>query len=245
MNTPAPEPAPNKTPKRISSITVNNGQPIEITGGQSKTVNYTVKYTGELEDTNTDNIDISSNESIDVFVNKNAKTITLSASNDITAETVNFDVMSNGTKVGTLQVKTKEVITVTNVAATPDSILFLKSKNKFTQNVNVGVNLSKETTDSSYYDILTEVVSDDVDGRFNANSYILATVLNNGAVQRQRTVDVKVDNLYRDEVKNVNTVLRIKSKKDESKFVEIPLKYYNTEQDDPDYVAPTPAVGGQ
>lgn len=238
---PQPTQPKTATPKRISAVNI---EPVTLNGGQSKSVSYTVTYTGELEDANTDNVKITSKDGISVSVDKEAKTITLSADENITTKTVNFDVMSNGTKVGTLQVKTKEVITVTSVAATPDSILFLKSKNKFTQNVNASVNLSKETTDSSYYDILTEVVSDDTDGRFNANAYILATVLNNGAVQRQRTVNVKVDNLYRSEVKNVNTVLRVKSKKDESKFVEIPLKYYNTEQDDPDYVAPTPAVGG-
>lgn len=244
VNTPAPNtpaPAPNKVPKRILSISI---EPVNLTAGTTKTVNYTVEYTGELEDTNTDNVEIMSGDNIDILVKKDSKTITLSADDDVETKTVNFDVMSNGTKVGTLQVNLKELIRVTNIVTTPDSILFLKSKNKFTQDVNVGVNLSKETTDSSYYDILTEVVSDDVDGRFNANSYILATVLNNGATQRQRTINVKVDNLYRSEAKNVNTVLRIKSKKDQSKLIEIPLKYYNTEQDDPDYVAPTPAVRG-
>lgn len=247
-NTPAPvqpqptqpKPVPNKATKRISSISI---EPVNLTAGTTKTVNYTVAYTGELEDANTNDIEIESTEDIDLLVNKNTKTVTLTAGDDITTKTVNFDVMSNGTKVGTLQVNLKESIRVTNIATTPDRVFLLKSKNKLSESVNVGVDLSKETTDSSYYDILTEIEGNDDRYTLNAFAYMSAVVTNNGNRSKQRTVRVSVNREYIDQIP-VNTVLRIKSKKDQSKLIEIPLKYYNTEQDDPDYVAPTPAVGG-
>ena len=245
-NTPAPvqptqpKPVPNKAPKRISSISI---EPVNLTAGTTKTVNYTVAYTGELEDANTNDIEIEYTEDMDLLVNKNTKTVTLTAGDDITTKTVNFDVMSNGTKVGTLQVNLKESIRVTNIATTPDRVLLLKSKNKLSEVVNVGVNLSKETTDSSYYDILTEIEGNADRYTLNAFAYMSAVVTNNGNRSRQRTVRVNVNREYIDQIP-VNTVLRIKSKKDQSKLIEIPLKYYNTEQDDPDYVAPTPTVGG-
>ena len=246
-NTPAPvqpqptqpKPVPNKAPKRISSISI---EPVNLTAGTTKTVSYTVTYTGELEDADTNNVDITSKNGITVVVDKNAKRVTLTADNDVVTKTVNFDVMSNGTKVGTLQVNLKESIRVTNIATTPDRVLLLKSKNKLSESVNVGVDLSKETTDSSYYDILTEIEGNDDRYTLNAFAYMSAVVTNNGNRSKQRTVRVSVNRAYLDQIP-VNTVLRIKSKKDQSKLIEIPLKYYNTEQDDPDYVAPTPAVG--
>ena len=230
-----PKPVPNKPPKRIRSISI---EPVNLTAGTSKTINYTVEYTGELEDANTDNVEIESTGDIDVLVNKNSKTINLQAGDNVTTKTVNFDVMSNGTKVGTLQVNLKELIKVTNIAITPERVLLLKSKNKLSESVNVGVNLSKETTDSSYYDVSAEVVN----SGSNEHAYISAVVTNNGNSSRQRTVRVNVNRGYKDHV--VDTKLRIKSKKDQTKIIEIPLKYYNTEQDDPDYVTPTPPVGG-
>ena len=101
---PTPKPTPEPVLKRISSITVNNGQSIEITAGTPKTVNYTVKYTGELEDSNTDNLDIASKDGVTVEISKQNKTITFTTTSDLGVKQVSFDVMSNGTNIGQFRV---------------------------------------------------------------------------------------------------------------------------------------------
>ena len=101
---PTPQPTPKPVLKRIQSIAVNNGQSIEITAGTPKTVNYTVKYTGELEDSNTDNLDIASKDGVTVEISKQNKTITFTTTSDLGVKQVSFDVMSNGTNVGQFRV---------------------------------------------------------------------------------------------------------------------------------------------
>ena len=101
---PTPQPTPKPVLKRIQSIAVNNGQPIEITAGTPKTVSYTVAYTGELEDSNTDNLDIASKDGVTVEISKQNKTITFTTQSNLGTKQVSFDVMSNGANVGQFRV---------------------------------------------------------------------------------------------------------------------------------------------
>ena len=120
-----PKPA---TPKRISSITVNNGQPIEITAGQPKTVSYDVTYTGELEDSNTDNLDIASKDGITVEISKQNKTITFTTQSNLGTKQVSFDVTSNGTNVGQFRVDVEAKRRLTLKKSIPMGVFMDKEK---------------------------------------------------------------------------------------------------------------------
>ena len=121
--TPTPSPSPtSKTLRRISSITVNGGGRVNLTAGTPKSVNYTVRYNGSLEDTttdaNTDNIEIASKDGINVTVDKTNKQITFTTQNTLgTKSDVEFDVTSNGHRVGEINVN----VTGTETTSTPTS----------------------------------------------------------------------------------------------------------------------------
>lgn len=101
-------PSVPKSLRRISKVTVNNGEPVSIKAGTIKTVNYTVTYNGNEEETitdvNTDNIDITSNGGITVEVDKKTKTITFTTPRTLSAKEVDFTVTSNGEIVGAIHV---------------------------------------------------------------------------------------------------------------------------------------------
>ncbi len=102
------------TPKRISSVTLNKYNMVELAYGGTRTFNYTVDYTGEVEDSLTNNIYLVSNENITASVDSNAKTITFNPGRDMVNKNAHFDIMSNGNKVGSVNV---EVSTITgNIA---------------------------------------------------------------------------------------------------------------------------------
>ena len=101
-------PSVQKALKRISKVTVNNNEPVSIKAGTIKTVNYTVTYNGNEEETitdvNTDNIDIASNGEITVEVDSKTKTITFTTPRTLGAKNVDFTVTSNGEIVGAIHV---------------------------------------------------------------------------------------------------------------------------------------------
>ena len=101
-------PSAQKSLRRISKVTVNNGEPVSIKAGTIKTVNYTVTYNGAEEETitdaNTDNIDIASNGEITVEVDNKTKTITFTTPRTLSAKQVDFTVTSNGEIVGAIHV---------------------------------------------------------------------------------------------------------------------------------------------
>ena len=101
-------PSAPKSLRRISKVTVNNGEPVSIKAGTIKTVNYTVTYNGAEEETitdsNTDNIDIASNGDITVEVDNKTKTITFTTPRTLSAKEVDFTVTSNGEIVGAIHV---------------------------------------------------------------------------------------------------------------------------------------------
>lgn len=100
-----------KTPKRISDVRINRNNMIELVHDGTRTFNYTVTYTGELEDSLTDNVYLVSTANITASVDTNAKTITFNPGRDMGNKAAVFDIMSNGNKVGVLRV---DVITITN-----------------------------------------------------------------------------------------------------------------------------------
>lgn len=101
-------PSAPKSLRRISKVTVNNGEPVSIKAGTIKTVNYTVTYNGAEEETitdsNTDNIDIASNGDITVEVDNKTKTITFTTPRTLGTKNVDFTVTSNGEIVGAIHV---------------------------------------------------------------------------------------------------------------------------------------------
>ena len=96
-------------PKRITKVTVNGGEPVAITAGTDKVVSYKiVNYKGELSDKNTDVIAVASKDSIKATVDNTNKTITFRLEHDvISAKSVNFDVISNGERVGEITVNVR------------------------------------------------------------------------------------------------------------------------------------------
>lgn len=122
-------PSVQKSLRRISKVTVNNNEPVSIKAGTIKTVNYTITYNGNDEETitdaNTDNIDIASNGGITVEVDKTNKRITFTTPRTLSAKSVSFDITSNGKVVGTVNV---------NVTA-----LAIQRISKVTVNGNTGV----------------------------------------------------------------------------------------------------------
>ena len=101
-------PSAPKALRRISKVTVNNGEPITIKGGTTKEFDYTVTYNGRPEDTitdvNTDNIDIASNSDITVEVDKKRNKIRFTTNRTFDNKSATFNVMSNNTKVGEIKV---------------------------------------------------------------------------------------------------------------------------------------------
>lgn len=96
-------------PRRITEVTVNGGEPVAITAGTDKVVSYEiVNYKGELPDKNTDVIAVASKDGIKATVDNTNKTITFRLEHDvISAKSVNFDVISNGERVGTITVNVR------------------------------------------------------------------------------------------------------------------------------------------
>ena len=103
-------------PKRISNVTVNNGEPVSITAGTDSIVSYSIDtYTGELPDYNTDIIAVASKDNIKVDVDKKTKTIKFRLLYDvISTKSVSFDVISNGKVVGTITVNVRYNIVLKN-----------------------------------------------------------------------------------------------------------------------------------
>lgn len=93
------------TPKRISSVTMNAHNYVNIIYGGTRTFNYTVNYTGEVEDSLTNNIYLVSPDNITASVDSNAKTITFNPGRDTGGKTLKLDIMSNGNKVGSVNVE--------------------------------------------------------------------------------------------------------------------------------------------
>lgn len=92
------------TPKRISSVTLNKYNMVELAYGGTRTFNYTVEYTGEVEDSLTNNVYLVSNDNITASVDSNAKTITFNPGRDTSGKTLKLDIMSNGNKVGSVDI---------------------------------------------------------------------------------------------------------------------------------------------
>jgi hypothetical protein len=104
------------TPKRISNVTVNVHNLVNIQAGTPTTVSYTVNYTGELEDGNTNDLNIIPNnaetsyaignnnsvtiDDIYITVDKTNKTITFETSRKLGAKEVELEVLSNSNVVG-------------------------------------------------------------------------------------------------------------------------------------------------
>ena len=103
-------------PKRISNVTVNNGEPVSITAGTDSIVSYSIDtYTGELPDYNTDIIAVASKYNIKVDVDKKTKTIKFRLLYDvISTKSVSFDVISNGKVVGSVNVNVRYNIVLKN-----------------------------------------------------------------------------------------------------------------------------------
>lgn len=101
-------PSVQKSLRRISKVTVNNGEPITINGGTTKEFGYTITYNGRPEETitdaNTDNIDIASNSVVTVEVDKKRNKIRFTANRTFDDKSPTFNVMSNNTKVGEIKV---------------------------------------------------------------------------------------------------------------------------------------------
>nr|DAO55406.1 MAG TPA: hypothetical protein [Caudoviricetes sp.] len=97
-------PSAPKSLRRISKVTVNNGEPVSIKAGTIKTVKYTVEYVGEQEDAITNNIDIRSKDDITVEVDNKTKTITFTTPRTLGTKNVDFDITSNKKVVGTVNV---------------------------------------------------------------------------------------------------------------------------------------------
>lgn len=101
-------PSVQKAYRRITSLAVNNGEPITINGGTTKEFGYTVTYNGRPEETitdaNTDNIDIASNSVVTVEVDKKRNKIRFTANRTFDDKSATFNVMSNNTKVGEIKV---------------------------------------------------------------------------------------------------------------------------------------------
>lgn len=102
-------------PKRISNVTVNSHNLVNIQAGTPTTVNYTVTYNGELEDGNTNDVNIvpsnaetsyaigDDNVTIDdvyITVDKTNKTITFETERKLGAKEVELEVLSNSNVVG-------------------------------------------------------------------------------------------------------------------------------------------------
>ena len=101
-------PSVQKAYRRITSLAVNNGEPIIINGGTTKEFGYTVTYNGRPEETitdaNTDNIDIASNSVVTIEVDKKRNKIRFTANRTFDDKSATFNVMSNNTKVGEIKV---------------------------------------------------------------------------------------------------------------------------------------------
>ena len=105
-------------PRRISHVTVNDGNPVAITAGTDSIVSYSIDtYTGELQDYNTDIIAVASKDNIKVDVDKKTKTIKFRLLYDvISAKSVSFNVISNGKVVGTVTVNVRYNIVLKPIA---------------------------------------------------------------------------------------------------------------------------------
>ena len=122
--------AVNSTSKRISNVTVNGLNLVNIQAGIPATVNYTVTYNGELEDGNTNNFNIvpSNAESsytigdnnsvtidgIYITVDKTNKTIAFHTESNLGAKEVELEVLSNSNVVGMFTVNVTGTETITS-----------------------------------------------------------------------------------------------------------------------------------
>nr|DAN98539.1 MAG TPA: hypothetical protein [Caudoviricetes sp.] len=121
------------TPKHIANVKVNGHNLVNIKAGTLTTVNYTVTYNGELEDGNTNDVNIvpSNAESsyaigennsvtidgIYITVDKTNKTIAFHTESNLGAKEVELEVLSNSNVVGMFTVN----VTVTETTPTPTS----------------------------------------------------------------------------------------------------------------------------
>lgn len=116
------------TPKRISSVTVNAHNYVEIIHDGTRTFNYTVNYTGEVEDSLTDNIYLVSPDNITASVDSNAKTITFNPGRDTGGKYLIMAIMSNGNKVGEVTV----VVSTITFYINSDNVYFVGDTVKLT-----------------------------------------------------------------------------------------------------------------
>lgn len=105
--------------RRITEVIVNGNRPVSIAAGYGTTVDYTVTYNGNeketITDANTNNIKIVSKDNINVVLDPGRKKITFRLEHDvITPKSVNFDVISNSERVGTITVNVRYNIVLKN-----------------------------------------------------------------------------------------------------------------------------------
>jgi hypothetical protein len=135
--------------QRISSVRVNNGEPISITAGTDKKVSYEiVSYNGELPDNDTNNIEIASKDNINVTVNTKEKTITFHTERTLSAKQVDFDITSNNKVVDTIHVNVKALPLrrITKITVNTTNSVQFKAGTDTTVNYTVTYNGSPEDT---------------------------------------------------------------------------------------------------